>query len=518
MRRCLVSTVCSALFLFSLTLAAQEFPVNTYKGGEQHCPVVVAHPEGGYLTVFASNTFDNPSELQGIFGQRFGPSGERIGSEVAFVSRERVNCLAAVPSGPGRLLIAWGLQNGIGTQVVYARHFDLQGKPVGPRIRVGEGMVYLGPAAACDAEGRCWIAWIGENVASVRARRFDLSGQPLGEEIRLDAPGPPGDTERWGIELAADPQGGFIASWWSGNTETGTPEDPLPPPNGQIRIRRVSPAGELLGDEIALDPADAAFAYSSGAICRSAGGGFFAAASRVRIDLGAPDDILLRRFDASGAPVGSGRVVASASSTRSLLNLFLACGPDSLLLLWVDVSHSPAANGLFGRFFSLAGEPTGPPFLIANPGSGGQSNAVLLASHQVFAAWEVYRPDNNGSEIHGRTYRAAPNPLSLHGGRFKVEASFRDPSTRGLASANPKPLTDDTGLFWFFDDSNLELVVKALDGCAVNGHFWVFAAGLTDVEAEITVTDTVSGNWKTYRNPPRTAFLPIQDTRAFDCP
>jgi hypothetical protein len=52
----------------------------------------------------------------------------------------------------------------------------------------------------------------------------------------------------------------------------------------------------------------------------------------------------------------------------------------------------------------------------------------------------------------------------------------------------------------------------------VNDHFWVFAAGLTDVEVEITVTDTVSGTWKSYRNPPHTAFLPIQDTLAFDCP
>lgn len=506
--------LCGFLLLASLSLAAQEFPVNTFTSGEQHCPAVLAHPQGGFLTVFASNTYDKPPGLQGVFGQRFGASGERIGDKVTFVSLERVNCMAAVPSGPGRLLVAWGIQNGIGTQTVYARHFDFQGNPVGPRFTAGEGEVYLGPGAACDAEGRCWIAWIGEHVASVRARRFDLAGQPLSEEIRLDGPGNPSIAERWNLELAADPQGGFLASWWNGNTETGTPEDPLPPPNGEVHLRRVSATGEL-GEEIALDPADSAYAYSDGTVCRTADGGFFVAASRTRIDLGAPDDVVLRRLDASGAPAGPRRVVATAQTTRSLAYLHLACGADRLLLFWTEFRPLTGGSSLFGRYFSLAGEPIGAPFLVAEP--GGRTSALLLGS-RVFAAWESYDSDGTGSDILGRTYHAASNPLSLHGGRFQVEATFRDPRTRVDAPANPKPLTDDTGLFWFFDASNLELVVKTIDGCDVNGHFWFFASGLTNVETEITVTDTVSGEFKTYRNPARTAFLPIQDTRAFECP
>lgn len=81
------------------------------------------------------------------------------------------------------------------------------------------------------------------------------------------------------------------------------------------------------------------------------------------------------------------------------------------------------------------------------------------------------------------------------------------------------PLTVDTGSFWFFDDSNLELMVKVLDGCAVNGRHWVFAAGLTDVEVELDVTDAWTGQTKTYRNPLGTPFAPIQDTAAFaTCP
>ena len=58
-----------------------------------------------------------------------------------------------------------------------------------------------------------------------------------------------------------------------------------------------------------------------------------------------------------------------------------------------------------------------------------------------------------------------------------------------------------------------------LDGCALNGRFWIFAAGLTNVETTISVTDTWSDTAKTYTRPGGPAFQPIQDTSAFaTCP
>lgn len=67
---------------------------------------------------------------------------------------------------------------------------------------------------------------------------------------------------------------------------------------------------------------------------------------------------------------------------------------------------------------------------------------------------------------------------------------------------------------WFFSPGNIELAVKALDGRARNNAFWGFAAGLTDVEYQLTVTDTVAGVSKTYSNPSR-PFCGLGDTSAF---
>ena len=49
-------------------------------------------------------------------------------------------------------------------------------------------------------------------------------------------------------------------------------------------------------------------------------------------------------------------------------------------------------------------------------------------------------------------------------------------------------------------------------------NHWFFAAGLTNVEVTMTVTDTYSGISKTYTNPAGTPFAPIQDTGTFPCP
>ena len=79
--------------------------------------------------------------------------------------------------------------------------------------------------------------------------------------------------------------------------------------------------------------------------------------------------------------------------------------------------------------------------------------------------------------------------------------------------------TADSGLFWFFDPNNWEMMVKVLDGCALNGHYWVFAAATTTVEYTLTVTDTLTGETAVYHNPLGTRAVAINDTDALAvCP
>ena len=109
--------------------------------------------------------------------------------------------------------------------------------------------------------------------------------------------------------------------------------------------------------------------------------------------------------------------------------------------------------------------------------------------------------------------------ICLNDGRFGVTASWRtNDGSSGQATAFP--LTLDAGYFWFFSPENVEVVVKVLDACDTSFRaYWVFAAGLTNAEVTLTVTDTATEEVRTYTNPRGVPFTPVQDTSAFlTCP
>ena len=105
-------------------------------------------------------------------------------------------------------------------------------------------------------------------------------------------------------------------------------------------------------------------------------------------------------------------------------------------------------------------------------------------------------------------------------GRFEVELEWRSPPAfPALQPARVSALTtDQSGFFYFVDAQNLELMVKVLDGCALNGHYWVFAAAATNVEYTLTVTDTATDAVREYHNVLGERSPAVNDTSAFACP
>lgn len=107
--------------------------------------------------------------------------------------------------------------------------------------------------------------------------------------------------------------------------------------------------------------------------------------------------------------------------------------------------------------------------------------------------------------------------LCLDNARFRVTAFYATPAGAS-GTGMGVPLTGDSGYFWFFSADNIELVVKVLTACGVNDKFWVFTGGLTNVGVTLVVEDTLTGASQTYSNPVGTAYLPLQDNKAFPCP
>lgn len=108
--------------------------------------------------------------------------------------------------------------------------------------------------------------------------------------------------------------------------------------------------------------------------------------------------------------------------------------------------------------------------------------------------------------------------LCLSSNRFSVQINWRTSTSSGAGQV-ASCTTPDSGIFWFFSASNWEMMVKIVNGCSLNSRYWVFAAGTTNVEWTMTVTDTLTGQVKTYFNPLNTTSCAVLDTNAFaTCP
>ena len=106
-------------------------------------------------------------------------------------------------------------------------------------------------------------------------------------------------------------------------------------------------------------------------------------------------------------------------------------------------------------------------------------------------------------------------------GRFQISATFRTATAPGPSDgvAHVAVPGSNSGIFWFFSSDNWEVMVKAINGCALNSQYWIYSAATTDRFYRMEVFDTVHFVNKVYFNyagPPAPA---VTDSSAFaTCP
>ena len=142
-------------------------------------------------------------------------------------------------------------------------------------------------------------------------------------------------------------------------------------------------------------------------------------------------------------------------------------------------------------------------------GDGGRSN-LPSPTHVYTTArrWSVFMSASSfaaGSQSLARVVEVSPeDTLRLNAAHsFDVTLAALDQRTGRAGAGKAIPQND---LFGYFaipaltsNPDNPEVFVKILDGTAVNGEFWVFYGGLTDLEYTLTVRENQTGRIKTFR-------------------
>lgn len=189
--------------------------------------------------------------------------------------------------------------------------------------------------------------------------------------------------------------------------------------------------------------------------------------------------------------------------------------------LWTGIDWG-SQSGDFG----LAADktPKASPARIAVRESGAWQIVSSASATAVFIRLTVDHP-SNGGETGSCQSSSTVLCISDQPGdaRFEVTVSFDTAGGGGATgAARAIPLSSlgvsRGGLFWFFGVDNPEVLLKVLNGCGINGHYWVFYSAATTVGLDVQVLDTQTGrNWRRI-NVDGFSAQPVNDVQAFPCP
>ncbi len=145
-----------------------------------------------------------------------------------------------------------------------------------------------------------------------------------------------------------------------------------------------------------------------------------------------------------------------------------------------------------------------------------EQESVLAAARE----WELAtqrRQSLVASQQSAGTCVASAETFCFLDNRFEATITWRDQEGASGVGRKAGLETNDSGVFYFFSPNNWESLVKMVNACDFNQHFWLFSAASTDQEFALTVRDTVSGAERTYFNPLKTLAPSVTDIEAFPC-
>ena len=387
-----------------------EFKVNTHTAENQQNPSVSLNAAGNFVIAWNSNLQD--TSFQGIYAQRYDPSGNPLGSEF------KVNTyITNAQSGPsvclntaGNLVIAWHSdgQDGDGFGI-YAQRYDPSGNLVGSDVPVNNYTAsdQHDPAAAMDAYGNFVIAWksFGQDAPGgygVYAQRFDRTGNPVDGEFRVN-------TTTAGIQqnpsVAMDASGNFVVAWESFGQDA---------PGGYgVYAQRFDRTGNPLGGEFRVNTTIADSQLNPSVSLNAAGN--FVIAWQSNLQDGSGYGVYAQRFDPDGNPVGGEFKVNTHTDNNQSNPSVSMNAAGNFVIAWHSNLQDGSGYGVYAQRYDPDGNPRGIEFRANTFTDNNQDTPSVAMDCQgnFVIAWRSLLQDGSGYGVYAQRYDPDGNPRGI---------------------------------------------------------------------------------------------------------
>ncbi|MCH9649334.1 MAG: hypothetical protein K0U98_13925 [Deltaproteobacteria bacterium] len=466
-----------------------------------------------------------------LMGHLFDAQGEPLGEPLALAAGDDAFAYwPAVAVAPNGTFVAiWNRQQPSPflplPPSLVAQRFDPSGHPLGDRFEPLDGRGSSGPPAiAMEPSGAFVVAGGGADIdgLAVFLRRYDAVGEPREGFFRADAGNIPFHSQRR-FSLAVAPAGNLFVAWatYLCGIESCS--------QFRVRGRLLDSSGAPLGEPLTITNQGVGVTATWHPT-----EGFLAVWRRPKLSglyLADPPE-----FSVHGRSIGSqglGPVIdiKAEAGGRFTLGGFspdVAVDPQGrVVVAWQEGAESGTSSDVFAQALNSRLETVGARLKVELwPGSGNvQPSAAAAGPGEFVVAWteeqdsgDISLPRAQRFQLIDEGCQPSETKLCLQGGRFEVTGSYRTrsggPAPGGAGPARFRALSGDSGVTWFFRPENLEGLIKVLDGRSVNGHFWVFFAGLSNLETTFVVRDLHTDRVQVYENS-LGDFGSFGDTEAF---
>jgi hypothetical protein len=336
----------------------------------------------------------------------------------------------------GYFVIAWmnnGFPGGSGNDIC-VRRFDSNGNPLGIEFLAN---YYVNgeqenPQVIMEDDNSFFVVWFtnslpGGNSQDICMRKFDSNGNPLGPEYLVNSP----YGEQRVHSVDRDANGNFVVTW-QGSIGASSGFD--------IYARRFDCNGNPLGNEFMVNPSTN-YGYEQGpdvGMCDD--GSFIITWTDQNYPGGNNDEIVARRYDSNGNPLGAEFKVNQYINGPQTISRIHVYSDGSFVIAWSSGEY-PGGNNwdVCARLFDNNGNPKGYEFLLNTNIQGEQRypNIDMDKDGNFILYWyDLTNPNGSGSDALVRRFNSDGSPFDSQ--EFIINSNIEGYQTRDdIAMINP---------------------------------------------------------------------------------